>query len=88
MIDTLCVQTDEIKERRRLESLERKAQMYAELQARVNLDDEAANDLHEVDFIGKALSAEDGAQSVTQTIQTLPGASLREQFFPLLLCHS
>lgn len=56
------MQTDEIKEAKRIAALERKAQLYESLQQRVNIDDEAANDQFEVDFIAKALSGTEGAR--------------------------
>lgn len=49
-------QTDEAKEQRRLAALERKAAQYDAMSRGVDLDDEAANDLHEVDFIAKNLA--------------------------------
>lgn len=52
------LQTDKTKEAKRLQALEAKARLYDELQKRVNLDDEAGNDLHEVDFIAKALQSQ------------------------------
>lgn len=59
-----------MKETRRLQALERKAQLYDELQKRVNLDDEAANDLHEVDFIAKALESRDHSTEQAASAQT------------------
>ena len=70
------VQTDETKEAKRLQALERKAKLYDELQRRVNLDDEAANDLHEVDFIAKALREREDA-----SLQPTSGAPLQLQEF-------
>ena len=64
------VQTDDMKETKRLQALERKAQLYDELQKRVNLDDEAANDLHEVDFIAKALESRDHSTEQAATVQS------------------
>ncbi len=71
------MQTDETKEAKRLQTLERKAQLYDELQRRVNLEDEAANDLHEVDFIAKALM---DREHLTEQQQGL-GAPLQLQEF-------
>lgn len=74
------MQTDESKEKKRQEALERKVKLYDELQRRVNLDDEAANDLHEVDFIGKALG-EDALSEELHPSDTSPSI-LRESSFP------
>ena len=51
--------------------------MYEELQRRVNLDDEAGNDLHEVDFIGKALEG-DASVRVSDTLDAAAGQPIRE----------
>ena len=51
--------------------------MYEELQRRVNLDDEAANDLHEVDFIGKALEG-DASTQAPNTLEAAAGQPIRE----------
>ena len=70
------MQTDDAKVAKRLQSLEAKARLYDELQKRVNLDDEAANDLLEVDFIAKALDAR--ARGTEQS--TTSGGALLDDF--------
>lgn len=64
------MQTDDAKEATRLRVLEEKARLYDELQKRVNLEDEAANDLHEVDFIAKVLQS--GVQETSQLPSSAP----------------
>ena len=51
--------------------------MYEELQRRVNLADEAGNDLHEVDFIGKALEG-DASGPASDTLEAAAGQPIRE----------
>ena len=71
-------QTDEDKERKRQEALERKAALYQELQNRVNLDDEAANDTYDVDFIGKALQGDATILDQDATAEPIRAEPLRE----------
>lgn len=92
-----CQQTDEVKEAKRMQSLEAKAQLYDRLQGRLDLDDEATNDLHQVDFIAKALANQDQGNLQTglssahvQQFSSQPvksAASLREPISHLSRLH-